>query len=121
MSAATLAEEFHPIAYDLDDRFVKNTGGDGTNMLSRAIYELITPVGEDDPSLTLEMYVKYNDDISTQRELHGNLVLRAKLEDLDTLNMGFLFNSEPEAGNWDGLLVSADYSARSDYSVVYTG
>ena len=121
MSAASVAEVFQADTRVLDERFVQNTGGDGSNMLSRAIYELVPSVTEDGPTLDLELYTKYNDDISTQRELHGNIVLRAKLADLETLNMGYFFNSDPENNTWDGLMVTADFRTTSDYSVVFTG
>ena len=56
------AAEFHAPSMNLDSRFVKNTGGDQSNMLSRAKYELISPLTTSDtsPILNLEIYTKFN-------------------------------------------------------------
>ena len=68
----------------LDSRFAANTGGDMSNMLSRAKYEIIGAANADpySPQLNLEIYHKFNKDITDQRELHGNLILTVRQSDL---------------------------------------
>ena len=67
----------------------------------------------------LEIYHKFNSKIPDQRELHGNVILKAKLADLDRVEMGFLFSPDPDSGNFDGLMVRENYEARSDFSPVF--
>ena len=61
MSETALTPDvFHAATMQLDDRFLPNYGGDGSNMLSRSIYELIPYESESKPTLTLEVYTKFN-------------------------------------------------------------
>lgn len=96
---------FHAATMTLDSRFLPNYGGDGSNGLSRAIYELIPYKSESEPTLTLELYAKFNADDPNQRELHGNLILQGKIDDLSDVYMGFLFSPTPIHGTFDGLQV----------------
>ena len=51
--------------------------------------------------------------------MHGNVILIAKLADLDRVEMGFLFSPDPDSGNFDGLMVRENYEVRSDFSPVF--
>ena len=76
MSEATVTPDvFHAATMNLDSRFLPNYGGDGSNGLSRAIYEVIPYQSATKPTLNLELYAKNNADNANQRELHGNLIL----------------------------------------------
>ncbi len=77
-------------------------------MVSRAKYELISAVGDKDPTLTLEVYTKFNKDIPDQRELHGNLILEAELSDNDVVEMGWMFSPDPLSERFDGMLVTSN-------------
>ena len=63
MDVADPATTYYPPDIMLDSRFAENLGGNGSNMVSRSKYELISAVGEKDPTLTLEVYAKFNADI----------------------------------------------------------
>ena len=107
MSEATVAPDvFHAATINLDSRFLTNYGGDGSNALSRAIYEVIPYESESKPTLTLELYSKFNAKDANQRELHGNLILQGKLDDAKKAYMGFLFSPAPIHGTFDGFQVS---------------
>ena len=97
-----MADVFHPAAYKLDDRFLPNLGGDGSNMLSRSIYEVIPYESDSRMTLTLELYMKFNKVVTDQRELHGNLIMQGKIDDGDQVMMGFLFSPDPIQGTFDG-------------------
>ena len=95
---------------DLDSRFTLNQGGDMSSLVSRGIYELIAPTADTDTEMWLEIYMKFNKEITTQRELHGNVIVKGWLEEEDDeIKMGWLFSAEPETGNFDGLgVISVD-------------
>ena len=107
MSETATVEVFHEATMRLDNRFLHNFGGDGSNSMSRQIFEIIPYVSESQPSLILELYAKFNAKQTDQRELHGNLILHGHVDDLEEMYMGFLFSAEPINGNFDGLQVSA--------------
>lgn len=112
-TAPVTPDVFHPATIDLDNRFLQNFGGDGSNALSRQIYELIPFTSEEEPDLTLELYSKFNAQITDQRELHGNLILNGKFNDADTVYMGFLFSPDPVLGQFDGLQVKTSIDTKS--------
>ena len=103
MSETATVEVFHEATMILDNRFLRNYGGDGSNSMSRQIFEIIPYVSESEPSLILELYAKFNAKQTDQRELHGNLILHGHVDDLEEMYMGFLFSAEPINGNFDGL------------------
>ena len=109
-----MADIFHPAVYNLDSRFLPNLGGDGSNMLSRAIYEVIPYVSDSKPTLTLELYTKFNAKIADQREIHGNLIMHGKVNDGDSVLMGFLFSPEPIHGKFDGFQASTTVDNRAN-------
>ena len=102
------ATVFQPVEMPLDSRFTTNTGGDGSNMVSRQKYELIEAINERDPILTLEIYTKFNANVPDQRELHGNLILEAELYNDEYVEMGFMFSPDPLSANFDGMLVTSN-------------
>ena len=106
---ASAEPEFVP-PLDLDSRFTLNQGGDMSSLVSRGIYELIAPTADTDTEMWLEIYMKFNKEITTQRELHGNVIVKGWLEEEDDeVKMGWLFSAEPETGNFDGLgVISVD-------------
>ena len=107
MSETATVDVFHAASMQLDNRFLPNFGGDGSNALSRSIYEIIPYESETKPSLVLELYAKFNAQQTDQRELHGNLILHGHVDDLSKVYMGFLFSPDPINGTFDGLQVSA--------------
>ena len=99
----------------------ENLGGDGSSMACRAKYNFIAGATNVDPDFTVEIYQKYNQVVTDSRELHGNLILEAKLEITDIVEMGFLFSPDPLKHKFDGLLIKSNaYSTASSWSVVYT-
>ena len=60
MSETATVDVFHEASMKLDNRFLHNFGGDGSNALSRSIYEIIPYESETKPSLVLELYAKFN-------------------------------------------------------------
>ena len=48
----------------LGDGMTQNLGGDGSNMTSRGKYNMITGATATDPSLSLEIYHKFNQKIT---------------------------------------------------------
>ena len=107
MSETATVDVFHEATMKLDNRFLTNFGGDGSNALSRSIYEIIPYESDTKPSLVLELYAKFNAQQTDQRELHGNLILHGHVDDLSKVQMGFLFSPDPINGTFDGLQVSA--------------
>ncbi len=99
--------EFKPAFNFMDDRFVNNTGGNMSNMVSRAIYELIEPEETGEATLNLEIYHK--DNTEGVRELHGNIILHSYLNDGDNINLGWMFSPEKD-GSFDGLDVQLTYN-----------
>ena len=59
--AVAVDPAFVPAELYMDSRFVNNTGGNMSNMVSRAIYELVEAEGTGAPSLNLEIYHKDNE------------------------------------------------------------
>ena len=114
-----LNPDFNPPQNFLDERFVNNTGGDMSNMVSRGIFELVEAEDPAEPSLDVEIYHKDNETTGV-RELHGNLVMYATLNDGDDVEMGFLFSPEKD-GSFDGLEVELDsaYSSADGYTPVF--
>lgn len=114
-----LNPDFNPPQNFLDERFVNNTGGDMSNMVSRGIYELIEAEDPAEPSLDIEIYHKDNADTG-DRELHGNLVMYATLNAGDEVEMGFLFSPEKDS-SFDGLEVdlAEPYSTANVYTPVF--
>ena len=81
-------------------------------MLSRSIYEMIPYESDSKPTLTLELYHKVGT-TSSLHELHGSVIMHAKLEQLSTVRMGFVFSDEPHLGNFDGFQATTTVDMRT--------